>query len=162
MTLVGIPIFFLNLVVFSILVYFSARLQQTVGQYLYVLIYSSRSGIPKARYSVYLLFLTIMSLTMQAWFRAVAAAFKSEATAQAVAGMFFDFIHISVDLCNVCRYGIVGYGHIHVRSVLSLPKPETYAVSRGYTVPKRAMVGALRWLSYINVLSYAFPGLKLN
>ena len=36
MTLVGIPIFLLNLVVFSVLVYFSVRLQQSAGQFLYV------------------------------------------------------------------------------------------------------------------------------
>ena len=36
MTLVGIPIIFLNLVVFSVIVYFSAQLEQTAGQFLCV------------------------------------------------------------------------------------------------------------------------------
>ena len=58
-----------------------------------------------------------MSLTMKSWFRAIAAAFKSEATAQAFAGI----------------------------STLAL------AIYTGYTIPKPSMIGALRWITYINV-----------
>lgn len=39
-------------------------------------------------FSVFYLFLFTMSVTMKAWFRAIAAGFKSEATAQAVSGAF--------------------------------------------------------------------------
>lgn len=58
-----------------------------------------------------------MSLTMKSWFRAVAAAFNSEASAQAFAGI----------------------------SVLAL------SIYTGYTIPKPSMIGALRWITYINV-----------
>lgn len=104
-----------------------------------------------------------MSLTMQAWFRAVAAAFKSEATAQSVAGICrsISFIYLR-GLFDACRNRTFGYGHIHVRLIHSLLTLETHAGSSGYTVPKHSMVGALRWISYINVLSHVFPGMKLN
>ena len=58
-----------------------------------------------------------MSLTMKAWFRTLAAAFKSEATAQALAGIV---------LLAVVLY-------------------------TGYAIPKPSMIGALRWITYINV-----------
>ena len=94
MTLVGIPIFLLNLVVFSVLIYFSVRLQQSAGQFLYVLFPTHSRSIEGWYYSIFFLFLSIMSLTMQAWFRAVAAAFKSEATAQSVAGIMSFYFRI--------------------------------------------------------------------
>ena len=37
--------------------------------------------------SIFLLFLLVMTLTMKAWFRAIASAFRSDATAQAFAGI---------------------------------------------------------------------------
>ena len=58
-----------------------------------------------------------MTLTMKAWFRAIAAMFQSEATAQAVAGLI----------------------------LLAL------VIYTGYTIPKPSMIGALKWISYINV-----------
>jgi ABC-type multidrug transport system permease subunit len=58
-----------------------------------------------------------MAITMKAWFRALAASLKSEATAQAVAGM----------------------------SILVL------VLYTGYAIPQPSMIGALRWISYINV-----------
>ena len=66
-----------------------------------------------------------MTLTMKAWFRAIAAIFKSEATAQAVAGLI----------------------------LLAL------VIYTGYTIPKSSMIGALRWISYINVCqsSFSYP-----
>ena len=54
-------------------------------------VFYSRSRFIEGWPSIFFLFLSIMSLTMQAWFRAVAAAFKSEATAQSVAGIPFHF-----------------------------------------------------------------------
>jgi ATP-binding cassette subfamily G (WHITE) protein 2 (SNQ2) len=38
-------------------------------------------------HSIFFLYLFTMAITMKAWFRTLASAFKSEATAQSVAGM---------------------------------------------------------------------------
>ena len=54
---------------------------------------------------------------MKAWFRSIAAAFKSEPLANSVGGI----------------------------SVLAL------SIYTGYSIPKPSMIGALRWISYINV-----------
>ena len=64
-----------------------------------------------------------MTMSMKAWFRAVAAGFKSEATAQAVAGL-----------------------------VLLL-----LVLYTGYTIPKPTMIGALRWITWINVRLRFYP-----
>lgn len=58
-----------------------------------------------------------MTLTMKAYFRAVAAMFKEEAGAHTVAGL--------------STFALVLY--------------------TGYTIPKPSMIGALRWITYINV-----------
>ena len=58
-----------------------------------------------------------MSLTMKAWFRSVAAIFKTAAPAQTIAG------------CMVL--------------VLTL--------YTGYMIPQPSMIGALKWITYINV-----------
>lgn len=60
-----------------------------------------------------------MTITMKAWFRALAAAFKSPAPATAVAGL----------------------------STLIL------VLYTGYSVPQPYMIGALRWITWINVSS---------
>ncbi|KIK61032.1 hypothetical protein GYMLUDRAFT_166677 [Collybiopsis luxurians FD-317 M1] len=70
LTLVDIPITLLNSVVFGILIYFIVGLQTSASQFF-----------------VFFLFLFTMTVTMKAWFRAIAALFKSEATAQAVSGI---------------------------------------------------------------------------
>lgn len=67
--------------------------------------------------SIFLLFVYSMTLTMKAWFRALAAAFKSAAPAQAIAGV----------------------------SVLIL------VLYTGYTIPQPYMIGALRWLTWLDV-----------
>ncbi|TEB24253.1 hypothetical protein FA13DRAFT_1756871 [Coprinellus micaceus] len=77
---------------------------------------------------IFLLFLIVMSLTMKSWFRAIAAAFTSEATAQAFAGI----------------------------STLAL------AIYTGYTIPRPSMIGALRWITYINPLRYGFESILTN
>ena len=69
-----------------------------------------------------------MSLTMKSWFRAIAAAFSSEATAQAFAGI----------------------------STLAL------AIYTGYTIPRPSMIGALRWITYINPRRYGFESILTN
>ncbi|KAG5716666.1 Brefeldin A resistance protein [Termitomyces sp. T112] len=70
LTIVDIPITLLTSTVFGILLYFIAGLQNTAGQFF-----------------IYYLFLFMMSLTMRAWFRGMAAAFKAEASAQSLSGM---------------------------------------------------------------------------
>ncbi|KAF8877242.1 pleiotropic drug resistance ABC transporter [Gymnopilus junonius] len=70
LTLVDIPITGVTVIVFSIIIYFMVGLQLSAGQYF-----------------IFLLFLFIMSITMKAWFRGIAAAFSSEAAAQSFAGI---------------------------------------------------------------------------
>ncbi|KAG6814612.1 hypothetical protein H0H93_012864, partial [Arthromyces matolae] len=86
------------------------------GVYLYFIVGLQTSA---GQFFVFYLFLFTMSLTMKAWFRGVAAAFKADASAQAVAGIL----------------------------LLAM------VIYTGYTIPKPSMIGALRWISYINVSS---------
>ena len=58
-----------------------------------------------------------MSLSMKSWFRAIAAAFKSAAPAQAIAGL----------------------------TTLVL------VLYTGYSIPQPYMIGALRWITWLNV-----------
>ena len=58
-----------------------------------------------------------MTVTMRAWFRALAAGFKSPAPAQTVSGL----------------------------AILLL------SLYTGYTIPQPSMIGALRWITWINV-----------
>ncbi|KAF4598086.1 hypothetical protein EYR38_006480 [Pleurotus pulmonarius] len=111
LTLVDLPITLLTTGIFSILLYFIVGLQTSAGQFF-----------------VFYLFLVIMALTMKAWFRAIAAAFKSQATAQSVSGLVL--------------LGLVIY--------------------TGYTLPKSSMIGALRWITYINPLRYGFEVVLSN
>ncbi|KAF7984655.1 hypothetical protein HWV62_12906 [Athelia sp. TMB] len=111
LTLVDVPITFATSLVFATIIYESVRLQQSAAQFF-----------------VFYLFLFTMSLTMKAWFRALAAACKSEATAQAVGGM----------------------------SVLVL------VLYTGYAIPQPSMIGALKWITYINPLRYGFEAILTN
>ncbi|KAJ7285271.1 pleiotropic drug resistance ABC transporter [Mycena rebaudengoi] len=111
LTLVDLPITLTTTGVFAILIYFIVGLQQSAGQFF-----------------IFYLFLATMSITMKAFFRAIAAAFKSPATAQSVAGIV---------LLMLVLY-------------------------TGYTIPKPSMIGALRWISYINPLRYGFEGVVSN
>ncbi|KAF7428110.1 hypothetical protein PC9H_007329 [Pleurotus ostreatus] len=111
LTIVDLPITLLTTGIFSILLYFIVGLQTSAGQFF-----------------VFYLFLVIMALTMKAWFRAIAAAFKSQATAHSVSG--------------IVLLGLVIY--------------------TGYTLPKSSMIGALRWITYINPLRYGFEVVLSN
>ncbi|KAG6908741.1 hypothetical protein DXG01_003445 [Tephrocybe rancida] len=111
MTIVDIPITFFISAIFGILIYFIVGLQTSASQFF-----------------TFLLFLFTMTLTMKAWFRGMAAAFKAEATAQAVSGI--------VLLAMV--------------------------IYTGYTIPNSSMIGALRWISYINPLRYGFEAVVAN
>ncbi|KAK6996716.1 pleiotropic drug resistance ABC transporter [Favolaschia claudopus] len=86
------------------------------------------------QFFIFFLFLFFMSIVMKAFFRATSAAFKTIANAQAVSGIV----------------------------VLA------FVVYTGYTLPKRVrgciavLIGALRWITYINPLRYAFEALMAN
>ncbi|KAF8625158.1 hypothetical protein AX15_005532 [Amanita polypyramis BW_CC] len=111
LTLVDIPITAATLIVFATVIYFMVGLQRSADQFF-----------------VFLLFLFVMTLTMKAWFRAVAAAFGSEQLANSVAGI----------------------------SILAL------SIYTGYIIPKPTMIGALRWITYINPLRYGFEAIFTN
>jgi len=111
LTLVDVPITFVAISIFSILIYFMVGLQKSVDQFF-----------------IFLLFLFVTSLTMKSYFRSIAAAFKSEATATTFAGI----------------------------SVLAV------AIYTGFSIPKPTMIGALRWITYINPLKYGFEAVVTN
>ncbi|TFK38227.1 pleiotropic drug resistance ABC transporter [Crucibulum laeve] len=111
LTLVDIPITLISLILFSVIVYFIVGLQASASQFF-----------------VFYLLLFTMSIVMKAWFRAVAAGLKSEASAQSIAG--------------VILLGLIIY--------------------TGYTIPERSMIGALKWISFINPLRYGFEAVLAN
>ncbi|KAJ7762052.1 pleiotropic drug resistance ABC transporter [Mycena maculata] len=111
LTLVDLPITFTTTAVFSILLYFIVGLQRTAAQFF-----------------IFYLFLFTMAVTMKAFFRAIAAAFNSPATAQSVAGIVLLML----------------------------------VIYTGYTIPKPSMIGALRWITYINPLRYGFESVVSN
>ncbi|KAF8955831.1 pleiotropic drug resistance ABC transporter [Flammula alnicola] len=69
-TVVDIPVTFTFMIIFGIIVYFLVGLQRTAGQFF-----------------IYFLIIFTMSLSMKAFFRALAAACAHEAAAQTLAGM---------------------------------------------------------------------------
>lgn len=75
------------------------------------------SELIRVHFSIFLLFSYTMTVAMRSWFRVLAAAFKSAAPAQTVAGL----------------------------AILLL------VLYTGYTLPQPSMIGALRWITYINV-----------
>ncbi|THU77874.1 hypothetical protein K435DRAFT_812067 [Dendrothele bispora CBS 962.96] len=99
---------FLNVFFFGVIIY---KLQQTVGQVF-----------------VFLLFIFSVALAMKGFFRALAAACKSESVAQT----FADIVILALSM---------------------------YA---GYMIPRPSMIGALRWISYINPFRYGFEPVMTN
>lgn len=87
LTLVDIPITFITIVVYTLSVYFFVGLQASAGQYLSVAQVKSSSHVLTNPFSVFLLFIFCMALTMKAWFRTLAAAFKAPSPAQTVSGI---------------------------------------------------------------------------
>ncbi|TFY65604.1 hypothetical protein EVG20_g5493 [Dentipellis fragilis] len=69
-SVVDMPILFLTMTVFSIILYFVVGLQRTPGQFF-----------------VFLLFIFVMSLTMKTMFRSMASIFRTPAPVQSVAGV---------------------------------------------------------------------------
>lgn len=88
-TLVDVPITFTILLLYSIVLYFLVGLQRTAGQFLYVNqhILSTSLLMFGVRDSIFFLFVFVTSLMGKALFRSLAAAFQSEAPAQAFAGI---------------------------------------------------------------------------
>ncbi|KAJ7110524.1 pleiotropic drug resistance ABC transporter [Mycena epipterygia] len=115
LTLVDIPMTFCMTLVFAIILYFIVGLQRTASQFF-----------------VFYLFLFTMAVTMKAFFRAIAAAFKSPATAQSVAGIVLLMLVI-----------YTGY---------TIPKAPFL----------KFRIGALRWITFINPLRYGFEGVIAN
>ncbi|PPR00332.1 hypothetical protein CVT24_004615 [Panaeolus cyanescens] len=111
LTIVDIPITIVISTIFSIILYWMIGLQKTPGQFF-----------------TFLLFQIVTSLTMKGWFRAIAAAFAAEASAQSFAG---------ISILALCIY-------------------------TSYFIPRPSMIGALRWLSYINPIKYGFEALMGN
>ncbi|KAI0043049.1 hypothetical protein FA95DRAFT_1631947 [Auriscalpium vulgare] len=111
LTVVDIPITFITIMIFSVVLYLLVHLQRTASQFF-----------------IFFVFVFVMALTMKAWFRAVAAALGAPAPAQTVAGILL--------------LGLVLY--------------------TGYTIPRPSMIGALRWITYVNPLRYGFEGIMTN
>jgi ATP-binding cassette subfamily G (WHITE) protein 2 (SNQ2) len=76
---------------------------------------------------------------MKAWFHALSAALASEANAQAIAG-------ISVLLSVL----YTGYGECQMANVCIV----LMFVSK--VIPQPSMIGALRWITYINVRRHPY------
>ncbi|KAF5376744.1 hypothetical protein D9615_007886 [Tricholomella constricta] len=96
LTLVDIPITFLTTSIFGNLIYFIVGLQTSPGQFF-----------------IFYLFLFTMSITMEAWFRSIAAIFKSEATAQAVSGIVLLAMVIYTILPSLLLYSTGAYDVFH-------------------------------------------------
>ncbi|KAF8624325.1 hypothetical protein AX17_007154 [Amanita inopinata Kibby_2008] len=111
MTIVDVPITFITMSLFSIIIYFIVHLQRTVGQFF-----------------IFFLFIFTIAISTKAFFRLLASVFKAEAPAQALSGIL----------------------------ILAL------ALYTGYQIPKPSMIGALRWISYINPLRYGFESIVVN
>ncbi|TFK52827.1 hypothetical protein OE88DRAFT_1711701 [Heliocybe sulcata] len=111
LTLVDIPITFITLLLFCMILYLLVGLQQSAGQFF-----------------TFFVFVFAMTVTMKSCFRMLAAAFKDPAPAQAVAGLF---------LMGTTLY-------------------------TGYTIPRPNMIGALRWITYIDPLRFGYEGILTN
>ena len=100
LTLVDVPITLFTLIIFSVILYFLVKLQQSAEQFF-----------------VFYLLLVTVTLCMKVFFRLLAAGFRREAGAQALGG---------------------------VTTLVSV-------LYTGYSIPRPSMIGALRWLAWINV-----------
>ncbi|QRW13753.1 ABC-2 type transporter [Ceratobasidium sp. AG-Ba] len=111
LTAVDIPITFVTQVLFDIVLYWMTGLQRQASKFF-----------------IFVLVTVFMTLTMKAFFRALAASFGKESTAQAVAGI----------------------------GILAL------VLYTGYTIPRPSMIGALKWITWINPIRYGFEALVVN
>ncbi|KIJ16544.1 hypothetical protein PAXINDRAFT_113734 [Paxillus involutus ATCC 200175] len=111
LTLVDVPVTFITIALYSIVLYFLVGLQRTAGQFF-----------------IFFLIQFSTALLSKSLFRSLAAAFKAEAPAQAFAGIMILVV----------------------------------ALYTGYLIPQPSMIGALRWISYINPVRYSFEALLVN
>lgn len=123
MTLADIPITFLTLTIYSVVLYFVVGLQASAGQFLCVTFICPILASTNPSYSVFYLFIISTSLVMKAYFRTIATIFPDPAPAQALAGVTLLI----------------------------------FAIYTGYQIPVPEMIGALRWLIWINVRSLFYP-----
>ncbi|KDQ56528.1 hypothetical protein JAAARDRAFT_47935 [Jaapia argillacea MUCL 33604] len=124
LTLVDIPITFITLAVFAVVLYFLVGLQRSASQF-FVFYLSILHNLPN---NVYLQVIFIMSQVLKSWFRLLAAAFSDPAPSQAFGG--------------VVMLGLVLY--------------------TGYNIPKPYMIGALKWITYIDPLRYGYEAVLTN
>ncbi|KAH9841151.1 pleiotropic drug resistance ABC transporter [Rhodofomes roseus] len=75
LTLVDIPITLMTMIIFSIILYLLAGLQDSAGQFF-----------------IFMLFVCIMTITLKAFFRSITAAFTDPASATAAAGVLMLFL----------------------------------------------------------------------
>ncbi|KIJ10449.1 hypothetical protein PAXINDRAFT_16534 [Paxillus involutus ATCC 200175] len=111
-TVVDIPIAFVIETAFAVPWYFRTGLQQSA-----------------ARFFTFLLFVFVIALVVKAFFRNVAASFKGESSAVALAGLSVALMALRL---------------------------------AGYSIPRFSIVGALRWMTYLDPLRYAFESVLLN
>ncbi|KDR66423.1 hypothetical protein GALMADRAFT_80815 [Galerina marginata CBS 339.88] len=90
MTLVDIPFTLGTILVFTIIIYFIVQLQQSAAQYF-----------------TYFVFVLAFTLTMKAFFRATAAAFRTEASAQGLAGIVLLVLSLYTG-CQIPRASVIG------------------------------------------------------
>ena len=111
LTIVDIPITFVAQGLFDIILYFMTGLQRDASKFF-----------------IFLLITVIMTLTMKAFFRALAAITSQEPAAQALGGM----------------------------GILML------SMYTGYSIPEPSMIGALKWLTYLNPIRFGFEAIMVN
>ncbi|KAF8598979.1 pleiotropic drug resistance ABC transporter [Ceratobasidium sp. AG-I] len=111
LTVVDIPITFVTQALFDVVIYWMTGLQRAASNFF-----------------IFLLVTVFITLTMKAFFRALAASFPQESAAQAVGGI----------------------------GILAL------VLYTGYTIPRPSMIGALKWITWINPMRYGFEALVVN
>ena len=135
LTLVDVPITFIILLLYSIVLYFLVGLQRSAGQFLCVNMFPSMHLLTHDfGNSIFFLFEFATGLLGKAVFRTLAAAFKSEAPAQALAGI------LVMVLSLYSEYYTAG----------KLRSTSSWILLAGYIIPQPSMIGALRWITWIN------------
>ena len=123
-TLIGIPKLFFELIIYVIVLYFAIHLQQTAGQFLWVI---SVDFFPRFRSNVTnfesltFLFVFMTILVIQSLFRGITTAFKSAAAAQAVSGILDILILATTFLTDLPRRLDAYCTRVHVRHFILLP-----------------------------------------
>lgn len=133
LTIVDLPITFITQLIFSVIVYFIVGLQRTATQFL-----------------VFYLLVFLITVTMKAFYRALAAAFKRESSAQAVAGIM-----------TLVLVLYTGY---------AIPKPTMIGALRWITWANVSTesthsvlhTSLIRWITWLQPLRYGFEAILTN